>query len=231
MSLQSYICSLEVDVATCLEQNTHGRTEAQLEALSAAWEVCPKEQLRLDIKPLIEWSRITELPVEDISNDELDLEEESDDDIPLEERKMSEPKKLATEDIPLSERVKNWIKMKAPEVVMEATEQVEEAGDTVEKLGDTVDDEGGTVEEVKDVDAKEGIVQSSKEVESVTGSEVIEENKEPENETSRDKLEKVDVMQVNEEIGVNVDEGTSVDVSNEEVPELDGEQDWKKEVS
>lgn len=217
MSLQSYICSLEVDVATCLQQNTHGRTEAHLEAISAAWETCPKEQLRLDINPLIEWSRISEIPVEDISNDEL--EEESEDEIPLVERKAT----LVKEDIPLSESVKTMATKEAPKTEAETTEIVEEEGDKVADVGD-----------VKEV---EGIVQTSQEVEelgSAAASEVKEANKEPENEMSTDKLEKVDddeVVQVNEEIGVSMDEGKSLVVSNEEVPELDGEPDWNKDVS
>lgn len=74
--LQSYICSLECDVAKCVEQNIHNRTEEELTELSKQWEKCPKDQLRLDIKPLIEWSQIRDLPVEDISDeDDVDMVE------------------------------------------------------------------------------------------------------------------------------------------------------------
>lgn len=59
-------------MAKCLAQNIHNRTEEELAALSLQWEACPRGELRLDIQPLLEWSRIAEIPVEDISNDELD---------------------------------------------------------------------------------------------------------------------------------------------------------------
>lgn len=59
-------------MAKCVQQNVHNRTEDELIAIAEIWEPCPDAQLRLDIQPLIEWSQIPEIPVEDISNDEFD---------------------------------------------------------------------------------------------------------------------------------------------------------------
>lgn len=60
---------------TCLGRSTHNRTEEELRAIAEVWEPCPKEQLRLNVQPLIEWNAIRDLPMEDISNDEMDEDE------------------------------------------------------------------------------------------------------------------------------------------------------------
>lgn len=60
----------------CFEQNIHSRTEEELKELAGIWEPCPAAQLRLDVKPLIEWSQVTEIPVEDISDDDMDMEDD-----------------------------------------------------------------------------------------------------------------------------------------------------------
>lgn len=85
----------------CVEQNIHGRNEDELTKLKDIWEPCSKDQLRLDEKPLIAWSQIPEIPVEDISNDELD-----DEDMELGNKKCSNteitaevPKSVTTEPV------------------------------------------------------------------------------------------------------------------------------------
>lgn len=67
---------MENNLEECLQRNIHKRTEEELKALLAAWEECPESELRLDINPLLEWSVIPDIPMEDISNDELDADDD-----------------------------------------------------------------------------------------------------------------------------------------------------------
>lgn len=62
-------------MVTCFERNIHNRTEEEIANIAEGWESCPAEHLRLDIQPLLEWTEIPEIAMEDISNDEMDEED------------------------------------------------------------------------------------------------------------------------------------------------------------
>lgn len=155
----SYICSLEdVTVEQCVERNAHNRTAEELEELSRIWEPCPKSELRIDIRPLIEWSQITEIPVEDISNDEFEDDEEEKEKsgpvgetVPNEEGKESVKESEVKDDQPKVEAV--TVEGEA-EILPEALTEEVQGEDVKEDEVPPVD--GDVAKEDREVENEEG---------------------------------------------------------------------------
>ncbi|ESO90064.1 hypothetical protein LOTGIDRAFT_123812, partial [Lottia gigantea] len=67
---QVYIVEVEADVSTCIKRNIHDWQQKDVERIKKGWEPTPSHFMRLDIRSLLQEDSITEVEMEDESNDD-----------------------------------------------------------------------------------------------------------------------------------------------------------------